>query len=161
MPPIDLPLSYTIETERCRLRVPSAADLPHVFSATRHEGFNDGMVWDPPSTIAELEEPLRQLLEAWETGSAFSFSIDRRGDLAFLGRMSIRPAEGERRWDIGFWLHPDYHGQGYMREAAQAVIGFGFKVLDAVEIEAATRRVQPFTAVLFFIITFFFKKKSI
>ncbi|HEY0009588.1 MAG TPA: GNAT family N-acetyltransferase [Tepidisphaeraceae bacterium] len=137
MPLLQLPLTYAIATSRCRLRAPTAEDIPYVFSATRHPGFNDGMLWDPPETPAELEAPLAQSLKAWAKGEAYSFTIDRCPDHVFLGRISIRPAvAGVECWNIGFWLHPAHQGCGYMREAAGAVLQFGFEHLKAREIGA-------------------------
>ena len=136
MPAPALPLTYTIETPRCRLRAPAAADLPHIFEATRYPGFNEGMLWDPPDTPDELHEPFRRSLAAWQAAEAFSFSIDLRASGTFVGRISIRPTDEPHRWNIGFWLHPQHQGNGYMREAAAAILRFGFEMLGAEAIEA-------------------------
>jgi ribosomal-protein-alanine N-acetyltransferase len=136
MPSIKLPSAFTIQTERCRLRKPTAEDIPHVFSATRHVGFNDGMLWDAPAAPSELEEPLRRATQVWEAGEAFSFTIERLTDQSFLGRIGIRPAKTENCWNIGFWLHPNHQGNGYMRESALAVLEFGFQKLGARVIDA-------------------------
>ena len=136
MPLPPLPSSYTIETQRCRLRRPTAEDIPHVFSATRHLGFNDGMLWDPPDSPTELEEPLQRSGEAWDAGEAYSFTIENLTDQIFLGRIGIRPAADAGNWNIGFWLHPDHQGHGYMSESASEVLRFGFIELDANVIDA-------------------------
>ena len=86
-----LPDDFSLETPRCRLRQPNAADIPQVFSATRVQGFNDGMLWDPPATVEELQAPLMRSLQCWRNGEAFTFSIDRKQDAVFVGRISIRP----------------------------------------------------------------------
>jgi ribosomal-protein-alanine N-acetyltransferase len=133
-----LPLDFQLTTPRCRLRAPSAEDIPHVFSATRVAGFNDGMLWDPPASEEELLEPLRQNLEAWSSGVAFVFTIEMRQDANFAGRIGIRPGPRPRPnvWDIGFWLHPNHQGRGLMTEAAHAVVDFGFGHLQAEAIES-------------------------
>jgi ribosomal-protein-alanine N-acetyltransferase len=102
-----------------------------IFSATRFPGFNDGMVWDAPATPDELRAPLERNLALWESGESYTFSIDDRRTTAFMGRISIRTVEQLNEWDIGYWLHPDSQGRGYMREAAAAVLRFGFIELDA------------------------------
>ncbi len=131
-----LPDDFSLETPRCRLRQPNAADIPQVFSATRVQGFNDGMLWDPPATVEELQAPLMRSLQCWRNGEAFTFSIDRKQDAVFVGRISIRPTERTYTWNIGFWVHPRHQGDGLMTEAAQAVLNFGFTVLGAFAIEA-------------------------
>jgi ribosomal-protein-alanine N-acetyltransferase len=53
-----------------------------------------------------------------------------------VGRISIRPAGQPNHWNIGFWMHPEQQGNGYTREAAAAILHFGFEVLEAEAIEA-------------------------
>jgi len=36
----------------------------HIWSASRYPGFNDGMVWDTPTSMDDLTEPLRRSLKA-------------------------------------------------------------------------------------------------
>jgi len=70
------PRTFEIQTRRCRLRAPSKEDIPFVFSATRFDGFNDGMLWDPPEKEEELEKPLEDGRKAWEDGQAYNFTIE-------------------------------------------------------------------------------------
>lgn len=135
--PIDLPLTYTLETDRLRLSIPTEADFPHIFSATRYAGFNDGMLWEPPTDLSELVKPLHNNTRAWQQGTAFGFTIHRKDTDEFLGRISIRKLETSGTWDIGFWTHPQHQGQGIMTEAARAVLDFGFTRIRASRIEAA------------------------
>jgi len=131
-----LPKSYMIETQRCRLRCVSLEDIPHIFSATRYEGFNDGMLWEPPTKEEELIEPYQRSIITWENGEAYTFTIESKDSKNFIGRISIRKAEISGVWNIGFWTHPIYQSQGYMTECAQAVLNFGFNELKAEKIEA-------------------------
>jgi [ribosomal protein S5]-alanine N-acetyltransferase len=132
-----IPLDFTIETARCRLRCPSAADIPAVFAATRWIGFNDGMQWEPPATIEELDQPLRENLLEWEAGKTFCFTIASPTSDCLIGRIGIRQTNRADVWNLGFWTHPEHQGQGYMTEAATAIIEFGFERLEASRIEAS------------------------
>jgi [ribosomal protein S5]-alanine N-acetyltransferase len=85
-----IPRTYRINTKRCILKCISEQDIPYVFSATRFEEFNDGMVWEPPQAIEELKEPLKKSLQAWDAGLAYTFTIECANTTAFLGRISIR-----------------------------------------------------------------------
>ena len=134
---LPLPRDLTILTPRCQLRIPSEKDIPSVFSATRHPGFNDGMLWDPPATIEELQEPLRKSIQAWQQGQSYSFTIDSRPGGEFIGRVSIRLTTDSNMWNLGYWTHPNQQGRGYMSEAIQALVRFGFESLQADRIEAA------------------------
>ena len=132
-----IPQNFIIETARCRLRCPSADDLPHIFSATRFVGFNDGMQWEPPVTIDELAEPLRENLQDWTAGTTYCLTIAGLVSDRLIGRIGIRKTARADVWNLGFWTHPEYQGQGYMTEAAISVIEFGFEDLGAIRIEAS------------------------
>jgi [ribosomal protein S5]-alanine N-acetyltransferase len=134
---IFIPQEFTIETARCRLRCPSVEDIPHIFSATRFAGFNDGMQWEPPVTIDELEEPLQDNLADWAAKKTYCFTIADPTTDRLIGRIGIRKTNRIDVWNLGFWTHPEHQGQGYMTEAATAMIEFGFEDLGATRIEAS------------------------
>ncbi|WP_017314992.1 GNAT family N-acetyltransferase [Mastigocladopsis repens] len=125
-----IPWIYRIKTERCILRCPCEQDIPYVFSATRFQGFNDGMLWEAPQSIEELHEPLQRNLQTWESGFAYTFTIECANTGTFLGRISIRKHDKvDHVWNLGFWTHPEHQRKGYMTEAALAIVEFGFTVL--------------------------------
>lgn len=128
---------HEILSERCRLRYPNEKDIPYIWSATRVAGFNDGMLWEPPKHIGELDEPLRRAEESWAEGDSFTWTIETRDADEFVGRISIRTEPGIGAWSIGFWIHPSVQGRGYATEAAKAIVEFGFAHLDARIITAA------------------------
>jgi ribosomal-protein-alanine N-acetyltransferase len=120
-----------IATERCRLRYPNEADIPHIWSASQTPGFNDGLDWEPPSSMAAIEEALGRALQSWDSGKEFSWAIESRDNHDFIGWISIRREDGDRKWSIGFWIHPTRQGQGFAKECAAAVIEYGFARLHA------------------------------
>lgn len=137
-----IPLEAQLLTARTRLRACTAEDIPHVWSATRAPGFNDGMAWDPPLNWAELEPPLHRARCNWRQSLAWSFTIESRvgrdaAPGAFLGRCGIRPEPAPGAWSIGYWIHPDRQRLGFATEAAAALLGFGFLQLAARWIEAS------------------------
>jgi [ribosomal protein S5]-alanine N-acetyltransferase len=136
MAPI-IPKDFTIDTARCLLRCPSAVDIPHVFSATRYAGFNDGMQWEAPATIDELSEPLAENLLAWEAGRLFAFTIVDLSANCLVGRIGICKTNRRDVWNLGFWTHPEHQRQGYMKESLTAILEFGFQRLGATKIEAS------------------------
>ena len=97
-----IPIDSKLETPRFYLTIPQVSDIPHVFSATRYEGFNDGMLWEPPASIEELAAPLQRSKEAWHRGSGYAFSIYQKGKGSFLGRISIRKTDQDKIWNVGF-----------------------------------------------------------
>lgn len=110
-------------------------DIPHILSATRYAGFNDGMLWDPPVNEQELIAPYEANVKAWASDHAYCLTIEEKDSKEFIGRISIRPKEGST-WDFGFWTHPEKQNRGYMTEAVSALMKFGFEKLEASEITA-------------------------
>lgn len=131
-----LPLSITIQTPSCILRRFSREDIPFVFSASQCAGFCDGMKWSPPASEEELIEPYNNNIVAWDSGKAYTFTIEEKHSRKPLGRVVIREEEAGC-WNIGFWTHPEYQGRGYMTESAAAMLDFGFNTLAAVKINAS------------------------
>jgi len=128
---VHIPTSHTLTTPRCRLRSITEEDIPHVFRASQFPGFTDGMLWEPPAREEELREYHELNLRAWEDGSAYCFTIEAQDPILFIGRIIIRKQKEESTWDLGFWTHPEQQGKGYMTEACQAVLHFGFEALHA------------------------------
>jgi len=130
------PRNHQLKTERCVLRHVTEEDIPHIFSATRIEGFNEGMQWEPPLEESELLIPLESNRRSWEEDSAYVFTIESH-ESEFVGRIAIRSTDINSRWDLGFWTHPRLQGIGYMSEAVRRIVKFGFDELEAEEIEAS------------------------
>lgn len=128
--------SLILETKNLKIRTPSLEDIPYIFSATRHEGFNDGLRWEAPNAEEELIQPYYNGIKAWKEGKGYEFSIENKETGDFLGRISIRKTGIEDRWNIGFWTHPEHQKKGIMTEALGAIIDFGFWRLKAKIIES-------------------------
>lgn len=133
---INLPLSTTIETERLLLTCPSLDDIPFIFEASRHPGFNDGMLWDPPVSKKEMIQAFNISIEAWNNGLGYAFTIKDKMTNSFIGRISTRKQAEEGLWNIGFFTVPEFQGHGYMKEATRAIITLGFEKLKAKNQEA-------------------------
>lgn len=131
-----IPLTYIIETERFKLRIPDESDFPRIYSATQFEGFNDGMLWDPPADVSELRAPLERSIQAWRECKGYSFTITPLTSDYLLGRISIRNIDQPETWDVGFWTHPEEQRKGIMTEVLPGVINFGFNKLNARRIVA-------------------------
>lgn len=122
-------------TDRCRLRALHRDDAPHVWDASRHPGFTDGMLWDPPERMEQIYEFTEQKRALWGT-EEYCFTIEEKETAAFLGRITLRTLGTPGLWDIGYFLHPKAWGKGYMTEAAAEVLRFAFGELGASAVES-------------------------
>lgn len=133
---MSLPPDIIIETSRCKLRITERKDIPFIFSATRYDGFNDGMLWDAPKNEAELIDSYEDgVTKAWHERQSYGFTICDKFNDEPLGRISIRK-DSDKVWTIGFWMHPEQQGKGYMTESVKAILKLGFEILNAEKIEA-------------------------
>jgi ribosomal-protein-alanine N-acetyltransferase len=132
-----VPADEVILSERCRLRHPDEADIPHVWSASLVPGFNDGLAWERPENAKELEVGLKQTRKAWAKGSAYAWTAECLETGIFIGRIVIRREGKPGEWAIGYWVHPAHQGTGYATEIAAAIVDFGFRRLGAIVIRAA------------------------
>ncbi|MEM9984385.1 MAG: GNAT family N-acetyltransferase [Bacteroidota bacterium] len=129
--------THQLSSTRFVFKIPTRESIPFTFSATRFSGFNEGMPWEAPKNLDEMEAPFQQTLAAWNKGEGYSFMIADRSTQELRGRISIRKTDRASVWNIGFWTHPEHQGKGIMTEAVARILQFGFQELDATRIEAA------------------------
>ena len=124
-----------IETERLLLREMLPEDAPAIYKL-----FGDPLVTryydlDTYENIAQAEELIEFFDESFELERAIRWGIERKSDGALMGTCGyvwLRTHRGE----IGYELQSDYWRQGYMREALDAILDFGYTELTLNRIEA-------------------------
>lgn len=58
------------------------------------------------------------------------------GDTTAIGAVHARGLDGDRAW-LGYWLHPDFRGEGYGREMGGLVVDYVFRTSDVHGVSAA------------------------
>jgi len=133
---MEVSLDTTLTTERLLLRPVGLSDVDLVWEASRVDGFNDGMTWDPPASKEEIVEITHRNLAHWRQGKDYIFTVCLASGIS-IGRVGLHKEEVPDTWNIGFWIHPDHWGNGYASEAARAVLKFGIDSLCAKRILTA------------------------
>lgn len=130
-----------LETERLVLRQMTATDTPTV-----------RFLRSDPEVMRYIDRPRAKTLEeaaAWmekvealrKNNEGIVWAISRKGSPQLIGKVLFWSFKLEyARAELGYVLHPDHHGKGYMGEAVSAVIQYGFDNLGLNSIEA---QVQP------------------
>jgi ribosomal-protein-alanine N-acetyltransferase len=126
-----------IETERLLLRELLPEDAPAIFRL-----FSDPLVtryYDlvTYTNIEQAEELIDFFDESFELERAIRWGIERKEDGELMGTCGfvwLRTHRGE----IGYELHSSFWRQGYMSEALDAILDFGFTELGLHRIEAMT-----------------------
>jgi RimJ/RimL family protein N-acetyltransferase len=134
LPYFDVMLPRTpLFTARLCLRPYEAADaeaffaLLHADRARFQPSFPDRL--QAVRSAADAAVALQAFDDDWRTGRFYVFGIWYRATATYVGDICIMPQHKDHA-EIGYYLAAAAEGQGYAREALQAVTDFGFGPLD-------------------------------
>lgn len=136
----------TLRTERLVLSVPEPSDAEDVVAYANDP---DVIAYTPvpvPYGHAEARQWITEVVRTgWAADTRYDFGIRRADDLRLLGTIGVfgfsPPARPECRWrvtpepaawapdraaEIGYAMHPDGRGHGFVTEAAAAVLEWAF-----------------------------------
>ena len=127
----------SLTTPRLLLRPLQMSDAAALFAmnsnaeVTRYGGT---AAWN---SITQAEEKIIADESAMRVGSHLNLAIIRSEDNQFIGTCTLFHWNKQcRRAEIGYSLHPDAWGCGYMREALHALISYAFTTLNLNRLEA-------------------------
>ena len=126
----------SITTERLRLRPVTETDIDFVFKLFSRTETN---LYSEYPDIKSLKEAEEMYVRYMKPGSDTHFRViielnsttESIGTIGFYNYIT-----DYRRVEMGYDLLKEYWGQGYMSEAVQAIIKYGFEELGLVRIEA-------------------------
>ena len=130
-------LPERLETERLVLRVRTVADAEDIFDyASRPEvsypaGFLPVKTLEDEVYYLEHILPERNQKENLPAG----YGIVVKGTDKVIGSVDFNHRHADDVLELGYTLHPDYWGRGYVPEAACALIDLAFKELGLHKIE--------------------------
>ncbi len=121
----------TLETTRLILRPFALTDAPDVQRLAGAPEVADTTLNLPhPYAVSDAEQWISTQPARFASGSSAAYAITRRTDGVLLGAISLMDISARhRRAELGYWLGIPFWNQGYMTEAAAALIGYGFSVL--------------------------------
>ncbi len=132
----------TLTTARLVLRpfAPADADALYDLQSNAHVlRYWDSPPWDERARADAFIERSKEMAEA---GAGVRLVIERGGDAAFLGWLSVNSWNPDfRSVSLGYCLDEPAWGRGYATEAARAALTWAFETLDLnrVQAEADTR----------------------
>lgn len=125
-----------IKSNRLLLRQFTGADIDNVFKGLSHPDVIKyyGVSYNTPEA-AKAQMQFFSDLEKNETG--FWWAICNPANTVFYGASGLNNLSKEhKKAEIGFWLLPEFWGQGIIAEAAALVCDFGFTQAGLHRIEA-------------------------
>ncbi len=124
--------SFPLETARLLIRPVADADLDDLCAYHRLPEVVAYLPW-----TVQTREETREVIEKRKTtvyldkeGDALALGVALKETGRLIGEMFLFwRSEPNQQGELGFVFHPDFHGRGYAREAAERMLAVGFEDL--------------------------------
>ncbi|MFV8369417.1 GNAT family N-acetyltransferase [Flavobacterium sp. LB2R40] len=126
-----------LETERLLLRRVDNNDIQEIFALRSNP---ETMKFIPRPLVKTDEEALAHIAmidTKIENNEGVNWAITFKNEtklIGIIGHYRIKPEH--YRAEIGYMLHPEFHGKGIISEAVKEVVNYGFNVMKLHSIEA-------------------------
>lgn len=126
-----------LETERLILRKFTLEDAIDVLSIRSDQRVMDHMDSKGHLDIQQTEEFIKENFETYNRENGIFWAIIEKESGTFLGDLAFWRIDAKNcRAEIGYTLKPDFWGKGFMKEAMDAALRFGFNELNLHSYEA-------------------------
>ncbi|MEG1743738.1 MAG: GNAT family protein [Clostridia bacterium] len=126
----------TIETERLILKkiVPENANDMYAYASLGE--VTKYLLWSSHLNINETKGYIEFVQHEYKKGNYADWGINLKSDDRFIGTIGFAELNlSDNNGEIGYVQNPLYQGNGYMREAANAVLRLGFEQLSLKRIQ--------------------------
>ncbi|WP_421774660.1 GNAT family N-acetyltransferase [Gracilimonas sp.] len=124
-----------LNTERLTLRPFTENDLDYVFKGLSNPDIIKyyGISFE---TKESAKEQMKWFADHERNGTGAWWALCLKDSNVFIGAGGINDIEKEhKKAEFGFWLLPEYWGNGFMGEAIPAILNHGFNTLNLHRIE--------------------------
>jgi [ribosomal protein S5]-alanine N-acetyltransferase len=116
-----------LTTARLQLCRPQPEYAPLVFESYGQDGeVTRYLGWRPHVSLDDARQAMEDRLQEWDSGREFSWFIFERSSNRLIGSISARMESS--RVNLGYVLARSSWGQGFMTEAAAAVVSWAFSL---------------------------------
>lgn len=137
-------LSNQLQTNRLQLRPFHQSDVTAIAALCNNYNLYKTTLNLPyPYTEEHAKFWVNSHAEKREQKTAFEFAIVRKDDNVLMGAIGLFHNSANQLAEIGYWLGEVYWNHGYVSEATQAVIRFGFEELKLHKIYARHLEMNP------------------
>ena len=118
----------TIETERLLLRKITLNDASDMFEYASNPEVSEYTMWSTHVSIEDTKYFLKSLTKMYKKRELVDWGIVHKADKKFIGTCGfVEWSMTHSRGELGYALSGRYWGEGYMSEAVNAIIEFGFR----------------------------------
>lgn len=137
MIPINILPFPNLQSERLSFREIHEKDIPEVIAL---RGNAENMKYIPRPLIVNEEMALahiNMILDNRKEGNAINWVITEKNNDSLIGIIGFFRTQHENfRSELGYMILPQYHGKGYVTEAVNLILDFGFSALNLHSVSA-------------------------
>ncbi|MEZ4987926.1 MAG: GNAT family N-acetyltransferase [Saprospiraceae bacterium] len=123
--------NYIIPTKRLVLSLPEEKDIDRLVTLAGDARISATTATMPyPYEQKNAEDWIAMASKGVETGDRYIFALRLKESLDLIGGIGLHLNILHNRAEMGYWVGHPYWNQGYMSEAASAMIDFGFRQLE-------------------------------
>lgn len=119
----------TLEAERILLRAWTPEDAEQLYDYAKSPLVGPNAGWKPHESIEETREYLKGAIEEDDC-----WALVLKEENRVIGSVGLHKTRVDTVREIGYVMHPDFWGNGYMSEAVQAVLRFAFEELNLIAV---------------------------
>lgn len=117
-----------LHTSRLLLRRLKETDEDFIYSLRSNEQVNQFLDRAPSKNIEEARAFIKKINDGIAENKSYYWGIVLRESGTMIGTICVWNLSADRKSaELGYELHPDHQGKGYMDEAMKEVIGFAFR----------------------------------
>ncbi len=126
-----------LETQRLLLRRVTADDAPQIFALRSNP---KTMKFIPRPLVTSIEEALehfKMIDDKINSNEGINWAITLKANpqlIGIIGHYRLQPEN--HRTEIGYMILPEFSGKGFTTEAIDAVLAYGFEVMQLHSVEA-------------------------
>jgi len=129
--------TVTLETERLLLRRFVADDAQEMFeNYASDDEVTRYLTWQPYKSVDETRDWILGLIDSYEGDENYLWAIVLKDSDTLIGSIGIKITATHFRGEIGYVIGRKYWNKGFMTEALNAILEFGFKELGITRIQA-------------------------
>tara|TARA_B110000971_G_C19915680_1_gene456701 strand:- start:31 stop:561 length:531 start_codon:yes stop_codon:yes gene_type:complete len=130
-----------LETERLTLRALNFEDAKAVFGLRTNKEVIKFIDRKSLNNLSETRAFIDLISNLIANNKGVFWVIESKSNHQLMGTIGLRNFEDEENYaEIGYELDPIYHQRGFMSEAFDKILNFGFQNLDLKTIEAFTHK---------------------
>ncbi len=132
-----------LETERLWLRELEPEDAPHIFELDSDPEVHTYLGRQPITQLQQASDAIAFIRQQDVEKGIGRWAVIEKSTNAFLGWSGLKlisgPMHGQQDfYELGYRFMKKYWGKGYATETAQALVQYGFEVLNQTQLFAIT-----------------------